>query len=650
MYRIIKFISFFLLFTTSYFLLATGVSAKDYSINTADFKIQLQEDGSADVTETRTYQFDGSYSWADEWINLIPKCTNCSNYRISNFELWEGTQKYIESNNSSEGNFYSTNDGKKFYIKWYYRANYESKTFTLKYRIENAITVQQDISEFYWQLIGDKWVEPTGRVTADVYLPGPVEDDQIWAFGHGPLNGIVSIPTNQKVTFSADNLSANNFFEVRVLFPKLDNANSTQKGNLTLESILQEEKSFGEKTEREKGLSKVVLIVSLLVPLILWIVFLAGVVKYLILRHKEGPGKPLPSVNLADKLHEPPSDLPPAMVESLVKLNKNFSSNVFLSTILSLVQKRTIKIKSVKGTNFWGLSKYEYSLLKGEKFTQHHQDGAGFNGKDNLLDFEREVLDFLFDDIALGREEISFKEIKKYSQSHSTSSYDFFQKFKKKAFENLLGTYVEKVPADIKKKGRSLLKKGFIGQFLYFIILIFGFIILKRFSGIGAVFVSSMAILSFQFFFFLVLFVVILSVFPFDKRRTERGLKETAEWLAFKKWLKEYSVTKNYPVDSIILWEKYLVYGTLFGVSLKALSSLPVSFSEEEFVGIMAVNYGVYHSGDFGNFSSSLTSSFQSLGSSFSNSFSGGYGAHGVGSSGGFSGGGGGGGGGGGAG
>jgi len=74
MYRIIKFISFFLLFTTSYFLLATNASAKDYSIKTADFKVQLQEDGSAEVTETRTYYFDGSYSWADEWIDLSSKC------------------------------------------------------------------------------------------------------------------------------------------------------------------------------------------------------------------------------------------------------------------------------------------------------------------------------------------------------------------------------------------------------------------------------------------------------------------------------------------------------------------------------------------------------------------------------------------------
>lgn len=137
----------FLFLATFYLLpwpgrLATDVFAKDYSIKTADFKVQLRDDGSADVSETRTYSFDGSYSWVDEWINLIPKCINCSNYRIVNFELWEGTQEYIESKSSSAGNFSITNDGKKFYIKWYYWANFESKTFTLKYRIENAITVQ----------------------------------------------------------------------------------------------------------------------------------------------------------------------------------------------------------------------------------------------------------------------------------------------------------------------------------------------------------------------------------------------------------------------------------------------------------------------------------------------------------------------------
>ncbi|MGB9637297.1 MAG: DUF2207 domain-containing protein [Microgenomates group bacterium] len=140
-------------------MLAANVEAKDYSIKSADFKVIINPDGSADITETRTYSFDGSYSWADEWINLVPKCTKCSNYRITNFELWEGAQKYIESNLSSVGNFALTNDGKKFYIKWYYRANFENKTFTLKYKIENTITVQVGGGGKEWQAATESaWV------------------------------------------------------------------------------------------------------------------------------------------------------------------------------------------------------------------------------------------------------------------------------------------------------------------------------------------------------------------------------------------------------------------------------------------------------------------------------------------------------------
>ena len=57
--------------------------AKDYSINSADIKVNINADGSANITERRTYSFDGSFSWADEWINLTPKCEGCNYYKIS---------------------------------------------------------------------------------------------------------------------------------------------------------------------------------------------------------------------------------------------------------------------------------------------------------------------------------------------------------------------------------------------------------------------------------------------------------------------------------------------------------------------------------------------------------------------------------------
>lgn len=68
-----KRVSSVILFLLLFFVSAKTAYAKDYSIQSADFKVQINSDGSADVTEQRTYNFDGSYSWVDEWINLSSK-------------------------------------------------------------------------------------------------------------------------------------------------------------------------------------------------------------------------------------------------------------------------------------------------------------------------------------------------------------------------------------------------------------------------------------------------------------------------------------------------------------------------------------------------------------------------------------------------
>jgi len=150
------FILFFLILTSWFLILPRPVSAKDYSITSVDFKFQLNEDGSADVVEQRTYYFDGSYSWIDQWIplkikNQKSKIKNDKSYKISNFELWEKGKKYLQNNTMAKNTYELTITPEKLYLKAYYSANYESKTFTLKYKIDNAVTNHKDIAEFYWQ-------------------------------------------------------------------------------------------------------------------------------------------------------------------------------------------------------------------------------------------------------------------------------------------------------------------------------------------------------------------------------------------------------------------------------------------------------------------------------------------------------------------
>ena len=76
-----------------------------------------------------------------------------------------------------------------------------------------------------------------------------------------------------------------------------------------------------------------------------------------------------------------------------------------------------------------------------------------------------------------------------------------------------------------------------------------------------------------------------------------------------------------------MIWEKYLVYGTVLGISLKTLSQLPISFGKE--AEGLAMGYwggvdGIDGIADIGDSLNSISSAVSS-----------GYGASGVGSSGG---------------
>jgi len=169
----VKKIIFILLLVLIPFLTPRIAFAKDYS--------------------TRVYDFDGSFSWADEWIST-------KGYELRDFQV-KGASNYEVA---------PQND--RIYIKWYYIAFNEEKTFTLTYKILDAVTNQKDISEFYWQLVGDQWVKDTATVFAKVHLPYPAPNDQVWAFGHGPLTGKINIVSNNEIQFKRNFLKSVFFF------------------------------------------------------------------------------------------------------------------------------------------------------------------------------------------------------------------------------------------------------------------------------------------------------------------------------------------------------------------------------------------------------------------------------------------------------
>ena len=59
-----------------------------------------------------------------------------------------------------------------------------------------------------------------------------------------------------------------------------------------------------------------------------------------------------------------------------------------------------------------------------------------------------------------------------------------------------------------------------------------------------------------------------------------RGQEEVQMWKGLKKYMEDYSMLDERMVPDIVLWEKYLVYATAFGIADKVLKQLKVVYPE----------------------------------------------------------------------
>ena len=75
---------------------------------------------------------------------------------------------------------------------------------------------------------------------------------------------------------------------------------------------------------------------------------------------------------------------------------------------------------------------------------------------------------------------------------------------------------------------------------------------------------------------FLIVFSLALMFVPEDifGRWTKEGRLFYLKWSNFKKFLKDNSLIKEHPPESIVIWKKYLIYGTALGVADNVFKSM----------------------------------------------------------------------------
>jgi len=579
------------------FSFATFITCAERSFKITDYQAQVKilENGDMQVSEIFEYSFDGDFNGIIRDIGIKGS---------DGFKYFRASQYFPED---KELEYTQSLAADMVTYKIYDKSSNERKLFLLEYQLKNVATLYNDTAEFYWKFFDESNTSPIGHLKIEIELPSAeFSAEELKVFGHGPLDGKVSIREDGKIVYEVDGLSSREMVEARILFPTRMIPNSTRIINQNkFAEIMKEELAWAKKADREMYFNIIGFLLALLV--VLFNIFLAIRLYFKYDRELK------PEVEM-DYYRELPQDITPAVLSKLMSIQEVGSKDI-MATLMDLVRKKYLKIEEIPR----GRKKdYKFILIEGNDTT-------------NLKEHESYLFHWLFYSIGNGVS-VTLKEIKDYTKASKTQSsflHNYRKWVKKVGKEFKKYNYFGQSKEGLKTAGKIVLME-YAAVFLLFalgallkmqLLMIIPLLIAVSFTGFGVIIYGALI-----------------------RKKTQTGINEYTKWRAFKRFLLHFSNMKDYEIPSIVVWEHYLVYAISLGVADKVISKLKLVLSNQDislrnstYLYCMTDRSGRINNSMFRSFDKVFTSAFATTSSS-------------TGSGGGFSSGGGGGGGGGGAG
>jgi len=536
---------------------------KSYGCQKLDINITLRNDGTALFEEFWTMKYvGGKFTRFERNIPLG------GNYSIKNFKVSEGDVEYAKldkfDNNRPLNSYAIETSNKELKLEAYYSATDETKTFKMSYVLENAVVIHGDIAEFYWKVIGDEWQIPLNDVSVNIYLPNGAKKEDIRAWAHGPLTGLVSIESANLVKLTVDKVPTKTFIEARIVTPKNLFMESTnfRSGN-ALDKILAEEQGFADRANAERDSAKKDVLTFIILPILLLIILATYVIVITVkIRKRFTP------VFKPDYYREiSGSGLSPSEVIDLMGYYGQVVAydERFTSTLMDLSLKGFVTLSKdenlSKNNLIITLNKKTIEVIKNNGFdidySKNNAANNRINSNDNLKPHEVTMLKFLYE-MSDDNYTLTSKSIKKYTEKHSNKVLETLNNFTKQSY------------AQIKARGyidESL--KKYVGKYVLAIIAFIAFTVI---SFVFQQFVLGTAML-------ILTFITIFSLVV-CRRLSQSGEDELALWQGYKNFLKDFTSFNEKELPDLILWEKYIVYAVAIGMGKKILKDLPKMYPQ----------------------------------------------------------------------
>lgn len=572
-------------------VIASAVSP-DYSVKGYYANMQINDDGSLTVKEAivlkgsmngyeRSLTLNNSNVSQNEQINFNgdsrynPK--EISNIKVAAYEVSEANINILDKQKSyselvpfastgSKNLFTRSDNNETITIRSYYSCADCQVAYYMEYTLKDLTIIHNDTAEIYYQLFSTNYVtEDMGEIKINVQYPQDDKNAKMWV--HGNVYGEVTKTKDDTFTITSKSFPKYSMLDFRTLFNKdlITNQTTLIKSNVDATAqVLEIEKQRAAEREAEiKKIKRIILIYN--VTSIIYFIFFVAFLIYIYFKYD----RELKTDFNSKYYREFIEDYNVEVIDYLMK--KNITPNAMSASIMNLIYKKKISAEQKPEDK----KSYLFKLVS----------------KEGLTESEQILVDFLFTKVG-NNDTFTTEELKKYAES--TKTYDKFTKN--------YTDWKKSVIAEGQKQDFFFTNTGI--KVIANVYIIFG-IILSFFCLIN--------IDGFIFGKILWLFLIpaLIYVNAFTKK-TAKGILHYKKWQAFKNFLQDFGTFELKELPEIVLWERYLVYATVFGLADQVEKTMNVKikeFNPEESIGTDVYVYHSYY--DFANINHTISQSVE---------------------------------------
>ncbi len=424
-------------------------------------------------------------------------------------------------------------------------AHEEERSYTLRYTVNNAVTVYNDCAELYYQPYSDEFSLAIKEISAKIILPGGVTTSDTLAWLHTEtLESSYSV-NDADVTFGATSFYTGDMFEMRTLFPtSMVSGSPNRVYEDKRESIVVQETAWYEEHLERLETERVLTIVFTVIGGLLVLLGAFSIYYFKKIYVKVKGEYPL-------IVREIPEGERPAQMAHFFyhyewgTAKKKNRGNMLSATILDLTRRGYLALEPDPEDK----DDYKIRVLDVYKVM-----------KRVLEPYELSIFNLLEE--VYGYYEcrpFTMKEFKRYARANAVRVNDAINYFLKES-------------GSLKRSKNYVINKGItpsrVAELAVFCLIAGMFLFLA---------VDYATFLGAGMFIFAILLIIGR---PSAKKLNLDGEAKYMEAKGLEAFMRDFTNLAEHEIPKMILWEEYMVFATMMGISEKVLEALKLKYPE----------------------------------------------------------------------